>query len=133
MKLEQLIKNYNAEIDINGRAGGAYGHYLAVRILEQKEIEYLEQNLKQKDEYFIKQVNSLQLNVDNIFDNRILKENMIRKFKGYTRLNILGQKIKFKDKGDFLSNCSDSKIGQTFRNIYYSTLKKLEKQKNGKR
>lgn len=125
--LKEIVKQYDAEKDIAGRAGGNYGHYLADRILEQREIEsHFEEIEYENDIKFINEIKRLNISPDNIFIERDIKEKLIRDYKGYKRLNTFGQKYKNKEKGDFLSQCSDSKICKSFKNIYYSTIKKIK-------
>lgn len=130
--------NYNPEKD----PSGAYGHSLADRVLERygslqnipkriktgenKEVSEKESELEKKAE-FIRIVDGMQINPESIFSHRDIKENLIRKYKGYTRLSRKEQKYKEKEKGDYLSDCSDAKIGLVFKDIYHSFLRDLKK------
>jgi hypothetical protein len=132
--LEKACEDYDSERDISGLAGGAYGHYLADRLMYEKSQNYLEEKAELEDKSelesklnFIKTVKNMNINPDDLFSGRDAKEKLIREYKGYIRLNRLGQKRKENQKGKLLSQCSDEKIGSVFKNIYYSTLKELKK------
>ena len=130
--------NYNSEND----PSGAYGHSLADRVLERygslqnipkkiktdesREFSEKDSELEKKIE-FIRIVDGMQIDPNCLFSHRDIKENLIRKYKGYTRLSRKEQKHKEKEKGDFLSDCSDAKIGLVFKDIYYSFLRDLKK------
>lgn len=130
--------NYNSEKD----PSGAYGHSLADRVLERygsfqnipkiiktdesREFSEKDSELEKKTE-FIRIVDGMQINPNCIFSQRDIKESLIRKYKGNTRISRKEQKHKEKEKRDFLSDCSDAKIGLIFKDIYYSFLKNLKK------
>src|SRR3989344_4699163 len=121
--LERACEEYCADEDHNG----AYGHYLAEQIIKQKEIEELEKMVELENQIiFIKAVDKSRININNKFSNRYEKENLIKKYTPYTRLNGSG------DKKESLKDCSDYKIGSAFNNIYYSALNKIEKYGRGK-
>lgn len=126
--IENLCEGYDPERDISGSAGGAYGHYLADKLIEKKEIENLEKEKELEKKFeFIKKVDGMGINPDSIFLNRDIKENLIREYKGYTKLNREGQNHNKGEKGDYLLHCSDAKIGLVFRDIYRSFSKALGK------
>jgi hypothetical protein len=126
--LKKTYEEYDFERDISGIAGGAYGHYLADNLMAEQEIESHEkENELEEKLQFIKTVESMHINPDNVFSGRDIKERLIRESRGYLRLNRSGQKRKENQKGELLSQCSDQKIGLVFKSIYYSTLKEIEK------
>jgi len=115
--LERACKEYNPDEDYNG----GYGHFLADAILRQKEREELEKRAEL--EYQIKFIKKAdKLNIDNVYSDREVKQELIRKYFNYTKLNGSGKK-------EFLKDCSDHKIGLAFKSIYCSALNKI----NGKR
>jgi hypothetical protein len=126
--LEKACKEYDAERDISGLAGGNYGHYLADILMFDKETQFLEKGneLEEKLE-FIKKVKEMGVNPDDVLSQRDIKEKLIKDYKGYTRLSVSGQKYKENEKGEALLDCSDHKIGLAFKNLYYSALKKSKK------
>lgn len=127
---EEACGKYDSERDISGRAGGSYGHYLADVLMFDKEVELLEKESElEKKLEFVKRVDSLGINPDDLFSHRMEKEKLIQEYKGYTRLNVSGQKQNEngKSRGESISDCSDHKIGLVFKSIYYSVLKKLKK------
>ncbi|MBI2003906.1 hypothetical protein HYS72_00375 [Candidatus Pacearchaeota archaeon] len=63
--------------------------------------------------------------MENIFDDRAIKENLLRDYKRYTKLNSFG---KYKE---ILEYCSDAKIGLAFKNNYLSALNKIKKGMRG--
>jgi len=125
--LKKACEDYDPERDISGIAGGAYGHYLADNLMNEQEIELREKENELEEKLkFIKEVESMNLDPDNVFSERDIKEKLIREFKGYIRLNKAGQKRKDNQKGELIFQCSDEKIGSVFKDIYYSALNKLK-------
>jgi len=125
--IEYACNQYDSERDISGRAGGNYGHYLADQIIFEKEIETLgKENELEGIIGFIKLADGMEINPDDLFSNRDVKERLIRKYIGYTSLNFSGQKYKKKEKGIPLSECSDHKIGLVFKKLYCSISKKMK-------
>jgi len=118
--LEIACKEYNSDTDHNGN----YGHFLADAILRQKENEELEKRAELEINLeFLKK--SERLNIDNVYSDREVKQELIRKYFNYTKLNGSGKK-------ELLKDCSDHKIGSAFRSIYYSALKKMKKYGEGR-
>ena len=116
--LEIACKEYNSDTDHNGN----YGHFLADAILRQKENEELEKRAELEINLeFLKK--SERLNIDNVYSYREVKQELIRKYFNYTKLNGDGKEKKF------LNYCSDAKIGLAFKNIYYSSLNKINKER----
>ena len=96
--LERACKEYNPDEDYNG----GYGHFLADAILRQKEREELEKRAEL--EYQIKFIKKAdKLNIDNVYSDREVKQELIRKYFNYTKLNGSGKK-------EFLKDCTDHKI-----------------------
>lgn len=116
--LEKLCEDYNSYRDYNGN----YGHFLAELSLKQKADEELEQ-IAEFENYisFVNAVKKSVIDVNNEFNERYEKEKLIRKYFNYTKLNGSGSRK------ELLKNCSDSKIGSAFKNIYYSVLNKMKK------
>ena len=87
-----------------------------------KKIENLEKKIKLENEIeFVKAIKTSRINVDNIFDDREIKENLLRDYKRYNKLNSFG---KYKE---IFEHCSDAKLGLAFKNNYRSALKKIKK------
>jgi hypothetical protein len=125
---EGVSEEYDSERDILGRAGGAYGHFLADGVLFSREIESLEkENELEKKAKFIKIVDGMNINPDCIFKNRTEKEELIRKYRERYRMkkNVQGQGTI--EQVDFYSRCSDARIGVIFRDLYRSFSKALNK------
>jgi len=120
--LEKQCGLYHPDIELEGSGNVDYGHNLASAILIQKEQEDLEKRSRlEGDIQFIEKVKKFNINVEDIFSQRNLKEQLIREYKGYSRLNGSGKsKINLED-------CKDSRLGTSFQNIYYSALNKLRK------
>ena len=59
------------------------------------------------------------------FDDREIKENLLRDYKRYNKLNSFG---KYKE---IFEHCSDAKLGLAFKNNYRSALKKIKKGMRG--
>jgi len=116
--LERACEEYTADEDYNG----GYGHYLAEQVIKQKKNEELEKRAELEYQIeFLKKAN--RLNVDDIYSDREAKQELIRKYFNYTKLNGDGKEKKF------LNYCSDAKIGLAFKNIYYSSLNKINKER----
>lgn len=119
--LERACEEYYPDMELNGSGNLDYGHVLAEAILKQKKFEYSEKRAELDSEInFVEKVKRLKINIDDVFSNRDIKQELIREYKGYSRLNAKG-----KEKID-LRDCSDSKIGYAFQNIYYSALNKID-------
>jgi len=125
--LNEQIENYTPDIELIGVGNTDYGHHLAEQIMKQKEIEELEKMVELENQIiFIKAVDKSRININNKFSDRYEKENLIKKYTPYAKLNGSG------DKKESLKDCSDYKIGSAFNNIYYSALNKIEKYGWGK-
>ena len=122
-----ILERYSPDIELIGSGNTDYGHYLAEQVINQKENKKLEKRAE-LDNYFafVNAVDKSRINIENIFANRYEKENLIKKYTPYAKLNGSG------DKKELLKNCSDYKIGSAFNNIYYSALNKIEKYGWGK-
>ena len=136
--------NYNPEND----PSGAYGISLTDRVIQRYgSIENVPKLIDKKDERiknvnvikrgkdgelekkleFIRRVDEMGINPDSIFLNRDVKKGLIRQYKGYTKLNREGQNHRKNENGEYLSHCSDAKIGLVFRDIYRSFSKEVKK------
>jgi hypothetical protein len=125
--IKEMCEKYDPERDISGIAGGSYGHNLADMVMFEKEIECLDKIYKLEKKFnFVTQADSKGLNPDNLLQNREDKERLIKNY-GYSTLRFKGQNYKKGEKGIPLSECSDSKIGNTFRSLYNSFRKQLDK------
>jgi len=119
--LEIACENYNPDIELAGSGNTDYGHYLAEQVLKHKKIEELEKRAELETHIiFVNAVDKSRIDVDNAFADRHEKENLIRKYAPYTKLNGSGKK-------ELLENCSDYKIGLAFKNIYVSALNKIKR------
>ena len=82
--------------------------------------EYFDAMASLSEEYnFVHLTDKLKLNPEDIFKGIDYKKELIREVMGYTRLNGKGkEKVK-------LDECSDTKIGLAFQNMYNSYLNQL--------
>ena len=125
--VKEMCEKYDPEKDISGIAGGSYGHNLADMIMFEKELESFEKESELEKKFnFVASADSMELNPDNLFQNREDKEKLIRDY-GYFNLSYKGQKYKKDEIGIPLSECSDSKICLAFKNLYNSFKKQLDR------
>src|SRR3989338_5951173 len=123
--IKKQVNKYHPDMELSGSGDTDYGHKLADKFLEQKKKEGLEKRAEL--EYlteFLKKSNKL--NVEDVYSNRETKQELIRKYFNYTKLNGDGKEKKI------LSYCSYARIGLAFKSIYYSALNKIEKYGWGK-
>jgi hypothetical protein len=124
---EEASEKYDSERDILGRAGGAYGHFLADGILFNKEVEALEkENELEKKAKFIQMVDGMNINPDSIFKDRIEKEKLVREYRERNRVKKNIQNQNRIEQVDFYSRCSDARIGVIFRDLYRSFSRALK-------
>ena len=120
--IKKQVNKYHSDMELSGSGDADYGHNLADKVLEQKKKERLEKRSELENEIeFIKVIKTSRINVDNIFDDREIKEKLLREYQRYTKLNSFG---KYKE---ILEYCSDAKIGLAFKNNYHSALNKIKK------
>ena len=123
--LNEQIENYTPDIELIGGGNTDYGHHLAEQIMKQKENEKLEKRTELEiNREFLKKAN--RLNVDDVYSDREAKQELIKKYFNYTKLNGNGKEKKI------LNYCSDVRIGLTFKNLYYSSLNKMKKYGEGR-
>jgi hypothetical protein len=75
---------------------------------------------------FVNKVKKRGINVDDVFSQKKEKQGLIEEY-GFTILNFKGQKFKKGERGLTLEDCNNEVIGNAFKKIYYSSLRKLEK------
>ncbi len=111
--LEIACREYTSDSDHNG----AWGHFLAELFLKQKADEELEQRAEFENYlYFIQAVKKSRINIENKFADRIIKEEFMKKYFGYKKLNGFNS----------LEECPDFAIGKAFENKYNSALKRIK-------
>ncbi|MDP2672454.1 MAG: hypothetical protein Q8O84_01435 [Nanoarchaeota archaeon] len=81
-----------------------------------------EKKIKLENEIeFIKAIKISKVSVDNIFDDRAIKENLLRDYKRYNKLNSF---VKYKKIFEY---CSDARLGLAFKKDYYFAKNKIKK------
>ncbi|MEK6844907.1 MAG: hypothetical protein AABX44_01490 [Nanoarchaeota archaeon] len=117
--LERVCEEYSPDKDYDGD----YGHYLAEQIMEHKKIEELEKRAELDNEIeFINMTKKSKININNEFTDRYKKEELIKRYTTYKKLNGF----------ESLASCPDYAIGSAFKNVYNSALKKIKEYGEGK-
>ena len=112
------ILKYNPDIELIGSGNTDYGHYLAEQIMKHKEIGELEKLADLENEIeFIRDIKKSKINIENKSADRSIKETFMKKYFNYVKLNGFNS----------LASCPDYAIGDAFKNVYNSTLKKIKK------
>ena len=120
--IKKQVNKYRPDMELSGSGNTDYGHNLADKVLEQEKKDVLVKRAELENEIeFIKIIKTSRVNVDNIFDDREIKEKLLIEYQRYTKLNSFG---KYKE---ILEYCSDAKIGLAFKNNYHSALNKIKK------
>lgn len=90
--------------------------------------ELKEKSMLEKRLIFLARVDGMQLNPNAPFKNRAEKEDLLRKYKRYSKCNKRANNVDgdLMCEGDFYSRCSDGKIGIIFRD-FYNSCKALKK------
>lgn len=116
--LERACKNYNPDIELTGSGNTDYGNFLIGQVYKQKNEEKLEQRADLQEEIdFIMAVEKARINIKDKFAHRQIKEEFMKKYFKYKKLNGFNS----------LADCSDYAIGKSFENKYNSALKKIKK------
>lgn len=88
---------------------------------QQRKIE--KDSVRQRYSKLVKAITEGRINVDNVFTQSNEKRSLLTDIMGYKRLKIKG------DKGVFIEEATNERVGHAAKNIYYSALNYLAKNK----
>ena len=119
--LKERLRKYDVERDVNGRAGGDYGHNLADMILAEQEMESFEKEaVFEKFALLLEQTKNKGLYPDNVFEHLEEKGKLLQKIFGYTKL--MGDKRTIQA----LIIFNDVIIGKAFQTNYKTAVEALK-------